>query len=145
MPTITLDSSLNVPTLFSIITGAITAIVFVVSMKGDIKTLKYQAAELTQEVGELRRLHLEVTQAAQIQAQSVQEVAKKVEDNKKQIVVATKAVRTALPELAVRVGNIENSQPIVASIMTPTSSVLLLKKTEPKERTYTMSAPAGKK
>ena len=85
MPKVSIDTSLNIPTLMSIMGGALAAVVFIVSLRGDVRTHSAQITQLTQELGEIRRLHLQVASKVQMQEQSIQDVKLVANNNTKQL------------------------------------------------------------
>jgi hypothetical protein len=78
MAAIKFDGTLNIPTLVSIIAGLITGVTFIVSTRGDVKTHSAQIAELTQQVGELRRIQMHVSSRQDNQEKAVLETDKKL-------------------------------------------------------------------
>jgi len=74
MASISFDTSLNLPTLISIVGGLITGVVFVMSMKADIKTQGAQLAQMTKEVDELRTVQLRLAATSQAHEQDLQQV-----------------------------------------------------------------------
>jgi hypothetical protein len=105
MASIKFDGTLNIPTLVSIIVGLITGVTFIVGIRGDVKTHSVQIAELTQQVGELRRIQMHVSSRQDIQEKAVSETDKKINTitkiakiNKIQTDKNTKSIKE-LPEL----------------------------------------------
>ena len=58
MTNIKLDTTLNIPNLMAIFASVISMTVFIMNIKSAVKTQGAQIIQLTQEVGEIRRLHL---------------------------------------------------------------------------------------
>ena len=107
MPNIKFDGTLNIPTLVSVIGGLVTGVAFIVSTRGDVKTHSAQIAELTQQVGELRRIQMHVVSKQNTQEKAVAQTEQKVanivkvtESNKTQIDKNTKFIKK-LPELVI--------------------------------------------
>jgi hypothetical protein len=105
MASIKFDGTLNIPTLVSIIVGLITGVTFIVGIRGDVKTHSAQIAELTQQVGELRRIQMHVSSRQDNQEKAVLETDKKISNivkaskiNKIQTDKNTKSIKE-LPEL----------------------------------------------
>jgi hypothetical protein len=78
MAAIKFDGTLNIPTLVSIIVGLVTGVTFIVGIRGDVKTHNVQIAELTQQVGELRRIQMHVSSRQDNQEKAVSENVKKI-------------------------------------------------------------------
>jgi hypothetical protein len=78
MAAIKFDGTLNIPTLVSIIVGLVTGVTFIVGIRGDVKTHTAQIAELTQQVGELRRIQMHVSSRQDNQEKAVSETGKKI-------------------------------------------------------------------
>lgn len=93
MPKITFDATINIPTVLSILTAIVSVVVFVMSMKGDIKALKAQISINTQEIGELRRAQLQIATASQEHDTEIKTNAARV----KQVTKTLKSVGVDIP------------------------------------------------
>ncbi len=85
---INFDGTINIPTIISIVSALITGTAIIVSMRGDIKTLKVQTADLTQQVGELRRLQFQLSEKSkthELQLKSIEDLPKKTMPQTKSI------------------------------------------------------------
>lgn len=105
MPALKFDGTINIPTIGSFIGTIVTAVVFIMSIKGDVKVHSAELTQLKQEVGELRRIQMRVAVRQDEQegvvkatAEKVTHVAKVAETNKVQIAKNTAVVKK-LPEL----------------------------------------------
>lgn len=112
MPAIKFDSSLNWSTVLSIVIAIVSVAGFFFGLKANQKVTAAQYADIKVELddvkgqlGELRRLHLQVAQQSQQHEEAIKEVVKTAETNKEQITKNTKVIKVDLPKLFAAVEN----------------------------------------
>jgi hypothetical protein len=99
MPAIKFDSSLSWSTILSIVIAIVSVAGFFFGLKSNqkVQMAQYQALkadldDVKSQLGELRRLHLAVSNTVEVQGKSISTVAKVAEDNKKQLKVNTAVI-----------------------------------------------------
>ena len=92
MSAITFDGSLNWSTILSIVIAIVSVAGFFFGLKSNQKVqlaqyqaLKVDLEDVKSQLGELRRLHLNVSNTVETQGKSITSVVKTAEENKKQI------------------------------------------------------------
>jgi len=98
MPAIKFDSSLNISTVISIVLLIASVVGFGLNLRSNQKitstqyaNIKAELDDVKAELGELRRLHLSISNTVQTQGKSIEVVSKIAHSNNKQIKEVKKA------------------------------------------------------
>lgn len=106
MPAIKFDFDLNIQTVIAIILFISSVVGFGWNIRSNQKVtaaqytdIKVELDDVKNQLGELRRLHLQVVEQSQQHEEAIKEVVKTAETNKAQITKNTKVIKTDLPKL----------------------------------------------